>query len=393
MEKREKRKLSTLFSDKRFLVALSVLLVGTAFLVYQLNPKSDPGVPASGGLNVGLPQAREYPPKSKLELQAERGQPDRVAMPGIAGATPADSQRLRAEVPGSVVPYLYGARPSSPKSMPVEAVPEPVPARLATPRKASPHADELPESVTPLGEPGDEPLAKPANAEAAEKRLRLLALLEEYKRDKEARRRQQQADLKPRPVGGPVPVTSLEGSATGARNGFYGLYSDAQRREHRASLDSVGTALRAVVFGDQTVTHGGRVRLQLLQPVALRDVVIPAGTLVYGLGQFGAERIAVRITGIRFEDRLYPVQLTVFDMDGIEGVYVPSVAGVQETRQATAQAAGGINLYPPVGGQNVVGIAAATAAQAGSTGLRSLLQRKASQPKARLKGNYYVLLR
>jgi hypothetical protein len=392
MEKREKRKLNTLFSDKRFLVALTVMLVGTVFLVYQLNPKPDPNAPASDGLNAGLPSAREDPPRSKLELQAESDQPDRMGMPGPAGTVPPDSQRLQGEVPGSVVPYLYGARAFSPP--PAAATSEPVPAQLPTPRKASPRADELPESVTPLDEPGDEPVVKPEGREATEKRLRLLALLEEYKRDKEVRQRQQQqADLKPHPVGDPVPVTSLEGSATGARNGFYGLYSDAQRREHRASLDSVGTALRAVVFGDQTVSHGGRVRLQLLQPVALGGVVIPAGTLVYGLGQFGAERVAVRVTSIRFKDRLYPVQLAVFDMDGIEGVYVPSVAGAQETRQVAAQAAGGINLYPHVGGRDAVGVAAATVAQAGSTGLRSLLQRKASQPIAKLKGNYHVLLR
>lgn len=393
MEKREKRKLSTLFSDKRLLVALAMVLAGTGLLVYQLNPKLNPEATAPGGLNAGLPSARDETPKSKLQLQAESDGPDRVAMPGTAGTIPPDSQRLQAGVPGSVVPYLYGARSASRQPTPAEASPKPVPARLPVPRKSASRADDLPESVPPLDEPEDEPVVALELRDAAEKRQRLLALLEEYKRDKEARRRQQQAELKPRPVGEPGPVTSLEGSLVGARNGFYGLYSEAQRREHRASLDSVGTALRAVVFGDQTVTHGGRVRLQLLQPVTLRGVVIPAGTLVYGLGQFGAERVAVRVTSIRFGDRLYPVQLAVFDMDGIEGMYVPSVAGVQETRQATAQAAGGINLYPHAGGQNVAGIAAATAAQAGSTGLRSLLQKKASQPKAKLKGSYYVLLR
>lgn len=393
MEKREKRKLSALFSDKRFLAALAVLLAGTGFLLYQVNPKPNPAATDPGGLNAGLPPARDETPKSKLQLQAESDQRDRLGMPGATDPMPSDSQGLQAGVPGSVVPYLYGARAAFPPPVPVETSPEPIPARLSTPRKPAFRPDELPESVTPLDEPEDEPVVKSEPRDAAEKRQRLLTLLEEYKRDKEARRRQQQADLKPRPVGEPVPVTSLEGNVTGGRNGFYGLYSDAQRREHRASLDSAGTALRAVVSGDQTVTDGGRVRLKLLQPVALGGAIIPAGTLVYGLGQFGAERVAVRVTSIRFEDRLYPVQLAVFDMDGIEGVYVPRVAGAQETRQATAQAAGGINLYPHLGAQNAAGIAAATAAQAGSTGLRSLLQKKASQPKARLKGNYYVLLR
>lgn len=397
MEKSEKRKLSALFSDKRFLMALSVVLLGTVLLMYQLNPKSQPQTEEFGGLNAGLPPARKEPPKSKLELQAEQDHPDQVGMPGATGVIPVDSQRIQADVPGSVVPYLYGAHPtppeptSTPPSSPLPSS-EPVPSRLPVRRGPPAPTDGLPESVDPLEENRDEPIVKPSS-DGIEKRQRLLALLEEYKRDKEARRRQQQADEKPQPLTEPERVTTLEGTPIEGRNGFYGLYSDAQRREHRASLDSVGTALGAVIFGDQTVTNGGRVRLQLLQPVSLRGVVIPAGTLLYGQGQFGAERVVVRITSIRVENRLYPVQLAVYDMDGIEGVYVPDAPGAKESRQMAAQASGGITLYPRVSTRNAAGIAAATAAQAGSTGLRSLLQKKASQPKARLKGNYYVLIR
>lgn len=392
MEKSEKRKLSALFSDKRFLIALSVVLLGAVLLVYQLNPKSPSQTEESEGLNAGLPPARKETPKSKLELQAELEHPDQVGMPGTTGVMPVDSQRIQADVPGSVAPYLYGVRPTPP--VPSSTLPssEPVPSRLPVRRRPPAPTDGLPESVEPLEETREEPVIKPSGDEI-EKRQRLLALLEEYKRDKETRRRQQQVDEKPQPLTEPERVTTLEGTPAGGRNGFYGLYSDAQRREHRASLDSVGTALRAVIFGDQTVTNGGRVRLQLLQPVSLRGVVIPAGTLLYGQGQFGAERVVVRITSIRVENRLHPVQLAVYDMDGIEGVYVPDAPGARESRQMAAQATGGINLYPQVGTRNAAAVAAATAAQAGSTSLRSLLQKKASQPKARLKGNYYVLIR
>ncbi|WP_019991337.1 conjugative transposon protein TraM [Rudanella lutea] len=221
---------------------------------------------------------------------------------------------------------------------------------------------------------------------------RLKALLEEYKRDKEAKAiARQKADLRPQKLARTDMVSGLDGIDR-SRNGFYGIFSQESRQENESRDEAINGTFRAVTNQNQTVVSGGRIQLQLLEYMTIQDVVIPSGTLLHSVGNFGAEQVGVQITSVQIRNRIYPIRLSVYDMDGLPGIYVPNVIAVQEGRLATVQAIGGVNISTPTTGSNI-GQAAASAAQARVHGVQNLFQCKGRLQKAALKGNYYVLLR
>ena len=133
--------------------------------------------------------------------------------------------------------------------------------------------------------------------------------------------------------------------------------------------------------------------LRLLETITLRGRVIPEGTRLYGVANFGGQRVNIAINQVQVEGRIFPMKLTVYDMDGLVGIYVPNVLAVEQGRQAIAQAGQGVNVSIPTYSNNVTSLAAASALQAGVQGGRRFLSRKVSTAKATLKNNYYVLLK
>lgn len=77
---------------------------------------------------------------------------------------------------------------------------------------------------------------------------------------------------------------------------------------------------------DQTTksTDGTRLRFKLLDDVIVEDVKINKGTYLYGtVSGFGQQRVKANIPSILIGDRFINVSLNVYDIDGMEGFYVP----------------------------------------------------------------------
>ncbi|GAA4463070.1 hypothetical protein GCM10023189_40670 [Nibrella saemangeumensis] len=386
---REKRKIKELFSDKRFLYAVAAFLLIAFVTIYQMVSQAGKPTAAEGenAINATVPTAMidTTQATSKLELQSEV---DPMAMPGIDPAVQNKQSGLQSPVPETINPYLYQkkAKADDPEMAELDAVYTTKSNDKGNARNQT-GKQELDEEEEEGAQPAD------LQKQLAE-RKRLLVLLEEYRRDKELKKVQQAEQMmKPQKVVDVPVVSSLDNPMPGRGNDFYGLHSDRVRRQQQARNDSTSGTLRAVIHQDQTIINGGRIGLRLLEAINVRGTVIPAGTLVYGLGQFSTERVNVHITSIQYENRVYPIRLTVYDMDGISGIYVPNILAVQESRRAAAQAATGINIQTPVMGTNAAAVAGASAANAGINGLRSFFSRKANLRKAHLKDDYYVLLR
>ncbi|HEY0108492.1 MAG TPA: conjugative transposon protein TraM, partial [Fibrella sp.] len=251
---------------------------------------------------------------------------------------------------------------------------------------------------TPLPDEFDEEAVRPRDVQKqVDDRQRLLALLTEYKRDKEAKAEAAREGERPQKAETGAVVSTLGESNNRRLNGFYGLYSSDQKGKQEAALTEELGTIRAVIHQDQQIADGGRVQLRLLEPVTVRGIRIPANTLVYGTGSFGTERVGITLSNLQYESRIFPIKLTVHDMDGMPGVFVPNVLAAQEGKQILGQTLGGAN-YNLNGSSATSAKAAATmagisAAQSGLSGARSVLQRKIIQQKATLKGNYYVLLK
>lgn len=162
-----------------------------------------------------------------------------------------------------------------------------------------------------------------------------------------------------------------------------GFLSDAEDAK-----DSVkaGTML-AVVHGEQILTVGSVIKLRLLQDVFVNGERIPVGSFVFGNAAIDNERLKVAISSIQYHNYLYPVALTVFDMDGLEGIYIPGSLGrdvIKQSADQGLQSVGGLSFDPSLKAQAVA---------AGVGAAKGLLSKKIKQVRVTVKAGYRVLLK
>jgi conjugative transposon TraM protein len=169
----------------------------------------------------------------------------------------------------------------------------------------------------------------------------------------------------------------LTGSST---NGFYSLTGTT------AAADSQN-AIQAVVHETQTLVDGSTVKLRLVNDVFINGVHIPKGNFLYGIASLKGERLNVEINSIRYNNSLFPVELSVYDMDGLDGIYIPGAITRDVAKQSadrSMQTLGLTTLDPSWQAQ---------AAGAGIEAAKTLFSRKVKLVKVQVKAGYRVLLR
>ena len=83
--------------------------------------------------------------------------------------------------------------------------------------------------------------------------------------------------------------------------------------------------IKAIIDEDIKAVDGSRVRLRLLDDVEINDVFLPKGSYLYAtMSGFGQQRVKGSVKSLMVADELVKVNLTIYDTDGMEGLYVPS---------------------------------------------------------------------
>ncbi|MBE7170032.1 MAG: conjugative transposon protein TraM, partial [Williamsia sp.] len=125
----------------------------------------------------------------------------------------------------------------------------------------------------------------------------------------------------------------------------------------------------------------------LVNDIYVNGTLIPRGTPVFGAASLSEERLKISIGSIRFRSSLYLVSLSVYDLDGMEGIFVPGTISRDVAKESAGQALQGIGLTtldPSLSAQ---------AASAGIQAAKSLLTRKAKLVRVSVKAGYRVLLK
>ncbi len=98
--------------------------------------------------------------------------------------------------------------------------------------------------------------------------------------------------------------------------------------------------IRAIIDEEITAVENSRVRLRLLDPIEIEDVVLEKGTYLYAkMSGFSSQRVRGTIENILAGDELLKVSLTIYDLDGQEGLYVPQSAFRDAARDVLSDAA------------------------------------------------------
>ena len=96
--------------------------------------------------------------------------------------------------------------------------------------------------------------------------------------------------------------------------------------------------IKAIIDEDIKAVDGSRVRLRLLDDVEINDVFLPKGSYVYAImSGFSQQRVKGTVKSLMVADNLVKVNLTLYDMDGMEGLYVPG----SQFRETAKDVAGG----------------------------------------------------
>lgn len=149
--------------------------------------------------------------------------------------------------------------------------------------------------------------------------------------------------------------------------------------------------ISASVYGYQTVTDGQTVRLRLLEPMAVDERIIPKGAIIVGATKIQGERLCINITSIENGRMIIPVELSVYDTDGQEGIFIPNSMEVSAAKEVAANMGGSMG--------SSISISSDAKAQLVSDVGKGLIQgtsqyiaKKMRTIKVHLKAGYQVLL-
>jgi len=164
-------------------------------------------------------------------------------------------------------------------------------------------------------------------------------------------------------------------------NAFYGL-----EQEPEIDTDGRSSTIQAEVQENQTLQNGSTIKLRLLQDIFVAGHRIPANNFIYGTCTVNSERLHVQLTSVVYNNEIYPISLKVYDLDGLEGIFVPGAITRDVTKDGISQGIGGMgitSLDPSLGAQ---------AAAAGIETAKSLLSKKIRAVVVTVKAGHRVLL-
>jgi conjugative transposon TraM protein len=143
----------------------------------------------------------------------------------------------------------------------------------------------------------------------------------------------------------------------------------------------------AIIPEKQTLVSGATIRIQLMDGVKINGLAIPAGQFMYGTAMLSNERLRIQVRSIRLGNEIIPVNLNVYDLDGMEGIYVPGSMNRDVSKQSLDQGLSGLGMTaidPSIGVQ---------AASAGIQAARTLISRKVKRIEVTIPNAYEILLK
>jgi conjugative transposon TraM protein len=149
--------------------------------------------------------------------------------------------------------------------------------------------------------------------------------------------------------------------------------------------------ISAVVHDNHTLINGQSVRLRLTEPMAAGGRVIPSNTLLTGIAALQGERLHIFISSIEHGGAIIPVEITAFDYDGQEGIYVPGTLELDAAKEIAANMGNAVGTSFTLT-QNAGQQIASDLTKGAMQGVSQYMNKKIRQVKVTLKGGYRLLL-
>lgn len=150
-------------------------------------------------------------------------------------------------------------------------------------------------------------------------------------------------------------------------------------------------SIRACVYKTVTLTDGKELQLRLLEPMRAGHILIPENTIITGSARLSGERLNIVINSIQYADNVIPVELAVYDLDGMQGVSVPGSEELNAAKEIAANMGtsmgSSITITDDAGSQ-----LAADLGRSAIQGVSQYVSKKMRTVKVTLKANHKLLL-
>ena len=152
--------------------------------------------------------------------------------------------------------------------------------------------------------------------------------------------------------------------------------------------------IKAMIDQTTKAHEGTRLRFKLLDDVIVKGVKLKKGTYLYGtVTGFGQQRVMADITSILVKDKFLKIHLSVYDLDGMQGFYVPESAFRDMMKNAGSAAMQSNISFDTGGGSGISAEALALQAlQNAYQSTSSAISQAIKKNKAKIKYNTIVYL-
>ncbi|WP_431293350.1 conjugative transposon protein TraM [Pedobacter sp. P26] len=145
----------------------------------------------------------------------------------------------------------------------------------------------------------------------------------------------------------------------------------------------------AIIDQDITGYASSRLRIRLLDDMLIGNRLVKKGTFLYAvISGFTGQRVLLSVNSVFFSGEIFPVKLDIYDNDGLAGIYVPTSAFREFTRDLGGSSVSGINLEQSENNNQLVMGVLGKMFQSTTTAVSKLIRSN----KAKLKYNTMVYL-
>lgn len=149
--------------------------------------------------------------------------------------------------------------------------------------------------------------------------------------------------------------------------------------------------IRAIIDETKTIKLGDEVKMRLMEDIQIGTVVVPKGTTIVAKSNLTNNRLQLKVTSIEYRERIIGVDLSAFDLNGQEGLYVPlstEAVGLKALGEGLAETAtGGISIQQSGKDQILTNLSNGLIRSGGN-----YLRSKASEVKIKIKAGYQLYL-
>lgn len=165
-------------------------------------------------------------------------------------------------------------------------------------------------------------------------------------------------------------------SKLGINNGFNAIYKVKENSFIKAVIDENNKGLL-----------GSRIRFRLLEDIFVSNSKISKGSILFGqISGFSMQRVEITIVSVFTKGEIFPVNLSIYDLDGMKGLYVPQSVFRDMIREMGSNSIQGTQM--DMGGQGFFTSLGSKLFTSTSKSIANLIKTN----KAKLKYNSYVFL-